>query len=491
MRLDEAVSLVISGLNQYKQDEHPSNIIKRQLNFAHYRFLSDTELLTSVKRIALISRATDGNYLTNTYLNNPATTGGAEYIVPVGFNVDRIDSVYIISQNQSTKAKLKGISIVDLPSDMLATGCPVCYYFTQKDGRSDGISLYPEPDVDYFLDVHYAVNGENFLASDADEFLVPEQYSSAILSLALSRLVSERGLKESLSFDYEIEVKRAKGKGATDRPNARRIDMLSPFSGAVYDRNATLGGGGVAPSFVGPRRLLELTDVAISLLTAGGRFGVGDIGGGVMNMILSPIRQTEIVPVFEITSFTLQGGNIIELGSTVYAATFDYVCNRAPTTLVLTNDEGYPPLNVPTPLIADEIESEDYSNSTHGSTRLIELTGTEVETDVAAVTIYFYAPMYYGLSASDLTSEANIKTLTKVLDADHNYSVNFASGASRYIYITVLASLDITSIFVGGFESFVDFTPTTLNMTHNANTSSYKRYKSNAPITSAYIVTWS
>jgi hypothetical protein len=339
-------------------------------------------------------------------------------------------------------------------------------------------SLYTTDDEQLYmapLEVETDVNGHLSVVLPTSDTLVPEdRFGNVIEVAAVTAQVWYKVTYSKGGFQGQFYAQLA--SGSTD---------ITFFDFKNYGTPIDAGALGTVPI-----RFTQLFDVNITALTDGKFFKVVD-NAGTLEIEQTDILEGDIIPNFAITSFTLQGGNIIELGTTVFSATFDYVCNRAPTTLVLTNDEGYPPLNVPTPLIADEIESDDYFKNTHGATHLITLTGTENNTDVATVTIYYYAPMYYGLSASDLTSEANIKTLTKVLDADHNYSVNFASGASRYIYITVLASLDITSIFVGGFESFVDFTPTTLNMTHNGNTSSYKRYKSNAPVTSAYTVTWS
>lgn len=335
---------------------------------------------------------------------------------------------------------------------------------------SDDKQLYTNP-----LTVQTDDNGHLSVELPTSDTLIPEDRFGNVIEVA----------SVTAEVWYKVTFSKNNYYGLFYAQLASDTEDISFFDFKNYGVPVASAGLGTVPI-----RFTQLFDVNISLLTDGKFFKVVD-NAGTLEIEQTDILEGDIIPNFAISSFTLQGGNIIELGTTVSLATFDYTCNRAPTTLVLTNDEGYPPVNVPSPAASGSIVSDNYFKNTHGATNLITLTGTENNADVATVTIYFYAPMYYGLSASDLTSEANIKTLTKVLDADHNYSVNFAAGALRYIYITVLASLDITSILVGGFESFGDFTPITLNMTHNGNTSSFKRYKSNSQISSAYTVTWS
>jgi len=166
------------------------------------------------------------------------------------------------------------------------------------------------------------------------------------------------------------------------------------------------------------------------------------------------IKESWIVPAFDITSFSIVGGNIKEVGEFVSEPDFTAAYNRTPTVAALSDNDGNPPKDViysPTAFNSDA----DFQKFNNNETVVFTLNAEEDgEVDSQNTTMYWRPRTMYGVNSSTGPyDEAFIEALANQ-QLDNNRQVTFTvnAGAGEYIFYAYPSAYGTGTFFVGGFE---------------------------------------
>jgi hypothetical protein len=166
------------------------------------------------------------------------------------------------------------------------------------------------------------------------------------------------------------------------------------------------------------------------------------------------IKESWIVPAFDITSFAIVGGGVNEVGDTIVTPSFTAAYNRTPTDAELSDNDGNPPKDVtstPTAFSSDGTFVKTANNATVVFTLNAEEDG---EVDARVATMYWRPLTMYGVSTSTGPyDEAFIEALAnQQLDNNRQTTFTVTAGANEYIFYAYPSAYGTGTFWVGGFE---------------------------------------
>lgn len=166
------------------------------------------------------------------------------------------------------------------------------------------------------------------------------------------------------------------------------------------------------------------------------------------------IKESWIVPSFEINSFGIVGGGVNEVGASVVTPGFTASYVRTPTLAELDDNDGSPTKDVtstPTSFSSDGTFQETGNNATVLFTLSAEEDG---EADSRNATMYWRPRTMYGVdSDTGPYDEAFVEALaTQQLDNNRQSTFTVNAGAGEYIFYAYPSAYGAATFFVGGFE---------------------------------------
>jgi hypothetical protein len=195
------------------------------------------------------------------------------------------------------------------------------------------------------------------------------------------------------------------------------------------------------------------------------------------------IRETDIAPLFAITSFAVTGATR-EVGESVSPASFTAAYVRTPTAAVLTDNAGSGPLSVVSTPTAFS-STGPFSKTANNDSVVFTLTADDGIDPVAAATatMRWRPRCFYGVGADQLVAtEAFIEALaSSQLLASRNLTFSVTAGAAQHIFYAFPASYGTPTFTVNGFAGGFELVGS-VNVTNTYGvTQSYALWKSTNP----------
>lgn len=196
--------------------------------------------------------------------------------------------------------------------------------------------------------------------------------------------------------------------------------------------------------------------------------GFGKVNG--WDSILNRLDNLEYVPI-SLISFTKTGTTVFELGSTVDDVSFIWTANKTPSSLKINSTN----LSTPTQSSGTVTLAEQGLTTT---TTYTLTAGDGKNNSSRTATIYFYRGLYYGVSATDITTSAQVISLNELLRSSRSCTFTVNAGAGQYIWFCLPTVYGTPTFNVGGFDGgFKDVL--TLNVTNKSGrTEEYHIWKS-------------
>lgn len=196
--------------------------------------------------------------------------------------------------------------------------------------------------------------------------------------------------------------------------------------------------------------------------------GFGKVNG--WDSILDRLDNLEYVPI-SLTSFMKTGTTVFELGSTVDDVSFTWTANKTPSSLKIDS------ISLSTPTQASGAITMVKQSLTTTTTYTLTA-GDGKNNSSRTATIYFYRGLYYGVSATDITTSAQVIALSELLKSSRSCTFTVNAGTGQYIWFCLPTAYGTPTFNVGGFDGgFKDVL--TLNVTNKSGrTEEYHIWKS-------------
>ena len=196
-----------------------------------------------------------------------------------------------------------------------------------------------------------------------------------------------------------------------------------------------------------------------------------------------PIKESYIVPFFDIISFSITGGSVKEVGETINTPAFTASYNRTPTVATLKDNQANPDKDVsstPTSFSSNYNFQKTVNNDTVQFTLEAEEDG---EIDSQGLTVYWRPRTFYGVGVDGGNDEAFIEALAnQQLDNNRNTTFTVTAGSGEHIYYAYPDAYGAATFTVGGFEGGFDLVSSTISVTNGFGvTQNYRLYKSTNP----------
>jgi len=197
-------------------------------------------------------------------------------------------------------------------------------------------------------------------------------------------------------------------------------------------------------------------------------------------MVWSCVRPSFLCPDFEILSFSVAGGSLIELGDTLTTPAFSASYGTPPVLASVSDNQSGPSQDViSTP--GSFSYSESYIRSIYGANVIWTLNAEDnLQTDSATISKTWAQKVYWGVGAAGQNSQAFIKALSgSALATSRSRTFSVNPGASQKIYYAYRSGFGNATFTVGGFEGGFIKVSDTISLTNDFGiTEDYTLYES-------------
>jgi hypothetical protein len=164
------------------------------------------------------------------------------------------------------------------------------------------------------------------------------------------------------------------------------------------------------------------------------------------------LRPSYLCDDFSISSFSSDGGSLVEVGASVVNPGFSASYTVTPDSASVIDNEGGASLDVSgTPTSFSYAGS--YTKNTPGASVNWTLSASqEGQSDNSVTSKTWTQKVYFGVGAAGQSSEAFIKSLTGTLATTRNRTFTVTAGASEKIYYAYRSAYGDATFTVGGFE---------------------------------------
>lgn len=162
----------------------------------------------------------------------------------------------------------------------------------------------------------------------------------------------------------------------------------------------------------------------------------------------------DILPSFQIASFSITGGTTREVGQSVATPAFiASFTSGPPTEVTLTDNDGTAPKDVtatPTSFSSDG----SFTKNTYGATVQFTLTANKGSISRSSnLTVTWTQKVFWGVSSSTAIDEAFIEGLSySALATSRNRTFSLSPGEGEYIYYAFRSAYGTPNFNIGGFD---------------------------------------
>jgi hypothetical protein len=191
-----------------------------------------------------------------------------------------------------------------------------------------------------------------------------------------------------------------------------------------------------------------------------------------LNSTFSSQHILELISPFAISSFSISQ-TLAEMGATVTSETLNWGSNYPPDSISINNGIGA--------VVPATLTSYVHSGQTITTNRTYTLSMVKGgSTKTANATLSFLNQYYYGVAASQLSSEVAIKALTHALYGARGRTLTFDCSGGRYFHIAYPSRLGDATFTINGL-AYSDMTKTVVSITNASGfAENYNVYYCNA-----------